>query len=92
MVAIASCLLTIGGIVFYLGKMASGFERMQRDLNNLGAKVDHQNHECEQRFDKLDARADHQATFLARVDQRVIYIEERVFGEDTIARIRQLDT
>lgn len=92
MVAIASFLLTLVGIVFYLGKIANRFERMERDINGLGSKVDAQNYECEARFAQLDQRLDRFSEFVVRNDQRVAHLEERVYGEDTMARVRQLDT
>lgn len=79
--AIASFCITIAAIVYTIGKNAQRLEVVESDLNNLGGKVSRS-------FGELDNRLDKQATFITRLDQKVLYLEERQFGDDTAARIR----
>jgi RNA binding exosome subunit len=79
--AIASLAITIATIIFMIGKNAQRLQVAENDLNNLGNKVS-------RNLADLDARLDRQATFVTRLDQKVLYLEERQFGDDTAARIR----
>jgi RNA binding exosome subunit len=79
--AIASLVITIATIIFMIGKNAQRLQVVEKDLNNLGNKVG-------KSLSDLDNRLDRQATFITRLDQKVLYLEERQFGNDTAARIR----
>jgi RNA binding exosome subunit len=79
--AIASLAITIAAIIFTIGKNAQRLQVTETDLNNLGTKVG-------RNLAELDSRLDRQATFITRLDQKVLYLEERQFGDDTAARIR----
>ncbi len=91
-IAIASFALTIAGLIFYLGKLAYRFERVEKDLNQLGKKVESQGGDCNSHFEVLDSRLDRYGEFVVRVDQRVAGLESRVYGEETLARIRGMDS
>lgn len=75
--AIASLGITILAIIFTIGKNAQRLEEVEEDMDNFGEKAR-----------QLDNRLDKQATFITRLDQKVLYLEERQFGDDTAARIR----
>jgi len=81
-IAIASFALSLMAVVFVIGKNAQRLEVVEKDLNKLGEKVERDFLEAERRLDK-------QATFVTRIDQRIVNIEGRVFSEETAARMRE---
>jgi len=81
-VAIISLSISLAAIIFVIGKNTQRLEVMEKDLNSLGKKVD-------RALEDFDKRLDKQANFITRTDQRIVYIEEKTFGDDTAARIRR---
>ncbi len=73
---------TLLGIAFSLGKQAYRLQILEKDLNMLG-------NEYRQDAKKNDQRLDRLAEFVVRTDQRIIYLEERAFGEETAGRMRE---
>lgn len=92
-VAVASFTLSIAAIILMLGKNIQRLEVAEKDLNKLGEKIERDfinlNAKADQNFRELDSRLDQQANNLARGNQRILYLEERVFSEETIARMRE---
>lgn len=81
-IEIATFGLSLASIAYAIGKQSQRLDVLERDLNAVGGKMDDFLHE----FDK---RLERQANFLTRIDQKMLYLEERLFGEDTAARLRE---
>lgn len=79
LVAIAGFGLSILAIVFALGKQAYRVQTLEKDADNLANMLR-----------KHDERIDRLSEFAARVDTRIAYVEERIFGDDTAARLRDM--
>jgi len=92
-VAVTSFALSIAAIILILGKNIQRLEVAEKDLNKLGEKVERDfnnlNAKADQNFRELDDRLDQQANNLTRGNQRILYLEERLFSEETIARLKE---
>lgn len=82
-VAIASFAASIFALIFAIGKQANRLQVIERDV----IENDKDSRESIRAFDK---RIDKLSEFTVRMDQRVVYLEERSFGEDTAARMRDM--
>ena len=78
-IAIAAFIISILGMAFALGQQAYRVQTLEKDADNLGKMLR-----------KHDERIDKLSEFAARVDTRIAYVEERIFGEDTSARMRDM--
>jgi uncharacterized coiled-coil protein SlyX len=76
-IAIIGCLFTITTIIFMLGQQSQKITQSAKDLDNLFDKVRTNN----ERIENLEKA-------FIRSEQRITYLEDRTYGEDTIARFR----
>jgi hypothetical protein len=77
-IAIFGVLTTIVTIVYMLGKQAEKIAQSSKDLDNLFDKVRINN----------ERLSDLEKAFI-RTEQRVTFLEDRVYGDETIARVRE---
>lgn len=78
-VAIAAFAVSILGMVFALGKQSYRVQILEKDADNLAGIL----RRHDERLDRLSENA-------AQTSVRISYMEERIFGEDTAARIRDM--
>lgn len=79
-IGIATFALSILGLVYALGQQSAKLQVAEKNINDLaGMQRD------------IDKRLDKQSVFAVRVDQRIVSLEERVFGDETVARMRSTD-
>lgn len=77
-IAIFGVLTTIITIVYMLGQQAQKIAQSSKDLDNLFDKVRLNN----------ERLSDLEKAFI-RTEQRVTFLEDRLYGDETIARVRE---
>ncbi len=78
-VAISAFGFSLLGIAFAIGQQAYRVQTLEKDVSNLASMLR-----------KHDDRLDKLSEFAARIDTRIVYVEERIFGDDTAARFRDM--
>ena len=79
LIAIATFAVAIMGVVYAFGKRDEVLAALKEGLNGLGAKQT-----------KFDNRLDRLGEFYARLDQRVLQLQEECFGHEKTQRLRQI--
>ena len=77
--AIAAFAISIMGMVFALGGHAERLKSVEKSGCNL-----------EDLIKRHDDRLDRLSEIAARTSTRLSYVEERIFGDDTAARMRDM--
>jgi hypothetical protein len=90
-IAIASFSIAMAGIIYAFGQRDSRLSALERDVNNLGIKLESINNKIHIELKAFDKRADSQSVFMVRVDQRVRHIQEASVGEKRTDRLRESD-
>jgi len=88
-IAIASFAIAMLGIVYAFGQRDSRLSALERDVNNLGIKLESTNKQICIELKSFDKRADSQSIFMVKVDQRVRQIQEILVGEKRTDRLRE---
>ena len=88
-IAIASFAIAMLGIVYAFGQRDSRLSALERDVNNLGIKLESSNAQIFIELKSFDKRADSQSVFMVKVDQRVRQIQEILVGEKRTDRLRE---
>lgn len=76
-VAIIALVLSILGTIFMLGQQAQKISESAKDLDHLFTKIRENN----------DRLSELEKAFI-RSEQRITFLENKVYGDDTIARVR----
>ncbi|MDX2255569.1 MAG: hypothetical protein NW214_08650 [Pseudanabaenaceae cyanobacterium bins.39] len=76
-VAILTLLISVLTVIFMIGQQSQRLNQSSKDLDNLFSNVRAND----------DRLTDLEKAFI-RNEQRLSYIEDRIYGEDTIARVR----
>jgi len=84
LLAIAAFIISLLAIAYSFGIMANRLEKVERDLNNLGAKVSENFQRCDGDTRELGHRISGLANNFARLDERCAALER----EEPIGRMR----
>lgn len=77
-VAIVTLFISVLTVIFILGQQSQKVNQSSKDLDHLFSKV----------RDQDDQIAQLEKAFI-RTEQRVTFLEDRTYGEETIARVRE---
>ena len=89
-IAFASFAIAMLGIVYAFGQRDSRLAALEKDVNNLGIKVEFYKEQIYLELKSFDKRADGQSIFMVKVDQRVRQIQEAFVGEQRTDRLREI--
>jgi len=77
-VAIVTLLISVLTVIFILGQQSQKLNQASKDLDHLFNKV----------RDRDEQMSLLEKAFI-RTEQRVTFLEDRIYGDETIARVRQ---
>lgn len=91
-IAIATFAIAIMGVVYAFGERDNRLATLEKDLNGAKGSLTEDLKELQNILKEYDKRLDELSIFTVRSDQRVRHLEEKIIGEQSSARLREMDS
>lgn len=88
-IAIATFAIAILSVVYAFGQRDAKLSGLEKDVNNLGKKLQTEVNSTADTLATHDHRLDELSKFYVRVDERVAQLQRKVIGEEETERLRE---